>query len=117
MKRVCFAAAAALWILLCFASCAKADPLVGRWRTRFFSEEMDGNVTLIYEFRADGTIHILSEKEDFTVPLGTYETEGEKMVIRSGGGAEEYVFSVTNETLTLRQNGRETSFEKLKDKD
>ena len=110
MKRAAAAVCAAILILLS-CSCSAEDPLVGRWRTRFSSEEAGGTVELIYDFHADGTLTVGSAGDNaFSLPFGTYEISGGELVIRSGDGAERYGFTVAGDTLTLRQNGRETSF-------
>ena len=114
MKRVLFAALTAAIILL--SACSAGGGVAGRWRTRFYSEEAEGTVELIYDFRDNGILYVCTDGENgFALPFGTYETSGEELVIRAGSGAERYAFSVTDDRLVLRQNGRETSFERIEE--
>ena len=113
MKRALTAVMAAVFLLF-LASCSASDGLAGSWRTKFYSEEAQGNVELIYRFRENGDLLIGTEGEGgFSLPFGTYETDGETLVIRTDSGAEKYTYEIKGSTLTLRQNGRETDFERI----
>ncbi len=114
MKSALAAALTAVMILL--SSCAAKDGLIGRWRAKFHSEEAGGSVELIYEFREDGLLYICTDGDNgFSLPFGTFETDGDELVIRTDTGAEKYLYSADGGALVLRQNGRETSFEKVKE--
>jgi len=47
-----------LW--LAGAACEKSHPILGRWRT-------DGPSNLLFEYRADGTVHLIEEMHTFQV--------------------------------------------------
>ena len=66
--------------MLLFCSCAAKESLVGRWQTKFYSEEAGGSVELIYEFREDGLLYICTDGDNgFSLPFGTFETDGDEL--------------------------------------
>lgn len=102
-------------ILLCFvmlfsfASCASEPDVVGRWEITIEDEEL-GSVLMVYHFTEEGKINLEQKDGDqipFSIPFGTYVTDGAALTIFSDGESSVYTFSVTEETLILSCEGEE----------
>lgn len=90
-------------------SCAAGASPEGRWEITIEDEEL-GEVRMVYHFTDDGKINLEQKKGDeipFSIPFGTYVTDGDCLTIFSDGKESGYTFSVTDSTLTLLQEGEE----------
>jgi len=103
----------ALLLLFCIGislvSCAAGASPEGRWEITIEDEEL-GEVRMVYHFTDDGKINLEQKKGDeipFSIPFGTYVTDGDRLTIFSDGKESGYTFSVTDSTLTLLQEGEE----------
>ncbi|MBR3837051.1 MAG: hypothetical protein IKJ74_02805 [Clostridia bacterium] len=103
----------ALLLLFCvgfsLVSCSAAPDPVGRWEIVIEDEEL-GEVRMVYHFTSEGEINLEQKKGDeipFSIPFGTYVTDGEHLTIFSDGKESGYTFSVTDSNLTLLQEGQE----------
>lgn len=89
-----------LLFILLLAGCRSATPLAGVWQGTWYSEELQGDVTLCYHFTEDG--QVLVEGDGFSLPFGTYAVKGSTLALTGEDNARsEFTFSIQGDTLTL----------------
>lgn len=97
-------------VLLSFFSCsAPESPVVGRWEIQIEDDEM-GKVQMVYHFTREGEVKLEQQEGDripFSIPFGTYKTQGKTLTLESEGAGQVYTFSVEENTLTLSAEGEE----------
>ncbi|MBP5288289.1 MAG: hypothetical protein J6Z79_00260 [Clostridia bacterium] len=98
MKKVVLAV-----LLLCallFTGCRSVSPVTGVWQGSWYSEELQGDVTLRYRFTEDG--NVMAEGDGFSLPFGTYTVKGNTLQLTGEDDARsEFTFSIQGDKLTL----------------
>ena len=111
MKKA-FVISLAFLLLFSFAFTSCSDPkdqIVGRWETEIEDEAL-GNVDMVYHFTKEGSIYLEQREGDtipFSIPFGTWVLEGDQITISSNGEENRFTFSVSRDTLILKQSGQE----------
>ena len=107
-----FVISLAFLLLFSFAFTSCSDPkdqIGGRWETEIEDETL-GNVYMVYHFTGEGSIYLEQREGDtipFSIPFGTWVLKGDQITISSNGEENRFTFSVSRDTLVLKQSGQE----------
>ena len=109
-KTLAISLAFLVFVSFSFTACSsQKDQIVGRWETEIEDEAL-GNVDMVYHFTEEGSIYLEQREGDtipFSIPFGTWVLEGEEITISSNGEENRFTFSVSRDTLILKQEGQE----------
>jgi uncharacterized protein (TIGR03066 family) len=92
-----------------FFSCSDEKAvLVGRWETQIEDEEI-GKFSMVYHFTEEGKIFLEQKKGaeiPFSIPFGTYQVEGDRVVVQSDGKEISFTFSVSENQMTFLDSSK-----------
>ena len=103
--------------LFCFASCSKEPDIIGRWETRQYVEEFEGNVLVVFNFDENGSVYIESANNEapYSIPFGNYEVRDGKLFMESEGELNSFSIDLSEDKLILtEENGNKIEMQRSK---
>ncbi len=109
MKRIIALLITAVTSIMLLCSCSTDISIVGKWSAEIIHEEIIIDTT--YTFHDDMTGNVCMDGLDVDF---TYETDGDKIIMKTGGISTTMTYAINGDTLTLTSEGETVEFTRVK---